>query len=83
LIAAKGNKITALSMYHWNTELSQAMYLSVQIWEVALRNRLNTFLERKYGAEWPYDMKVAVRQLTTWDAEKLESAGLILIAPGL
>lgn len=72
--AANNNKLGALSLYHWNTELSKAMYLPVQIWEVTLRNKLNVFLERKYGANWPYDTKVAVRQLTTWDAEKLEAA---------
>ena len=69
-----GNKISALSLYHWNTELSKAMYLPVQIWEVALRNRLNTFLERRYGADWPYDTRVAVRQFTNMDAEKVEAA---------
>lgn len=74
LSAAGGDKMTALALYHWNTELSQAMYLPIQIWEIALRNRLNTFLERKYGAEWPYDTKVAVRQLTAPDAEKLVAA---------
>jgi hypothetical protein len=50
------------------------MYLPIQIWEITLRNRLNVFLERRYGADWPYDTKVAVRQLTAWDAEKLEAA---------
>lgn len=64
----------ALRLYHWNTELSRAMYLPVQIWEVALRNRLNTFLERKYGAHWPYDDIVAVRQLTGPDKEKVRAA---------
>jgi hypothetical protein len=71
---SKGNITSALSLYHWNTELSQAMYLPVQIWEVALRNRINTFLERRYGADWPYDIRVAVRQLTVADQEKLEAA---------
>jgi hypothetical protein len=69
-----GDKVKALSLYHWNTELSQAMYLPVQIWEITLRNRLNVFLQRKYGADWPYDTKVAVRQLTDRDAQKLEEA---------
>lgn len=74
LSAANGDRMAALSLYHWNTELSQAMYLPVQIWEIALRNRLNTFLQRKYGEDWPYDTKVAVRQLTAADADKLDAA---------
>ncbi len=69
-----GNTISALSLYHWNTELSQAMYLSVQIWEVTLRNRLNTILQRRYGEDWPYDELVAVRQLTDSDKDKLLAA---------
>jgi hypothetical protein len=74
MISAGDNRLAALSLYHWNTELSRAMYLPIQIWEVALRNRLNTFLERRYGADWPYDDKVAVRQLTDPDKEKILSA---------
>lgn len=74
LVSAGGDKMLALALYHWNTELSQAMYLPVQVWEVALRNRLNSFIERKYGAEWPYDEIVAVRQLTDGDKDKLRAA---------
>lgn len=73
---AGDNKIVALSLYHWNTKLSEAMYLPLQIWEVALRNRLNTFIERRYGADWPYDTRVAVRQFTDTDAKKIEEAKL-------
>lgn len=37
MTAAGGDKTAALQLYHWNTELCQAMYLAVQIWEVTLR----------------------------------------------
>lgn len=74
LTAAGGDTVSALKIYHWNTELSQAMYLAVQIWEITLRNRLNTILQRRYGEDWPYDETVAVRQFTDADTEKLRSA---------
>lgn len=48
----------ALSLYHWNAQLSQAMYLPLQIWEVTLRNKLNAFLIWKYGVSWPHDARL-------------------------
>ena len=45
----------AMSLYHWNSLLSQSMYLPLQIWEISLRNRLNQFLCWKYNKNWPYD----------------------------
>lgn len=50
------------------------MYLTVQVWEITLRNRLNTILQRRYGEDWPYDELVAVRQLTDSDVDKLRAA---------
>lgn len=71
LSASNGSKIDAMSLYHWNNELSRSMYFPIQIWEITLRNKMNTFLERKYGPEWPYD-KIALRQLNRQDARKIQ-----------
>ncbi len=69
-----GDKVKALELYHWNIELSQAMYFPIQTWEISLRNRLNSYLVKRYGADWPYDTSVCVRQLTSNDKDKLEKA---------
>lgn len=71
---ANGDKAYALALYHWNIELAQSMYLPIQVWEVTLRNRLNSFLTKQYGPRWPYDNVRAVRQFTHTDKDKLARA---------
>lgn len=67
-----GDQLSALDLYHWNAELSRCLYLSVQIWEIALRNKLNAFIGRKYSnPSWMYDERRAVRQLTNSDKKRL------------
>ncbi|HEX2763038.1 MAG TPA: Abi family protein [Allosphingosinicella sp.] len=66
-----GKMKDALLLYHWNSQLSQALYLPLQSWEIALRNKLNDFLCFKYGPNWPYDPR-AVRNLTGKDARRLQ-----------
>jgi hypothetical protein len=51
--ASNGDEEKAIELYHWNARLSQAMYLPLQMWEVGLRNKLNTFLQWKYSQDWP------------------------------
>jgi hypothetical protein len=68
--------IDALALYHWNTELCQAMYLPLQIWEISLRNKLNSFIRRLYGDDWPYQQNTIVRQLKSHDKKKLSDARL-------
>src|SRR5258708_33902992 len=53
LTACAGDQAQAVLLYHWNTELSKSLYGSLQMWEVALRNRLNAFLCWKNMARWP------------------------------
>lgn len=75
LADSNGDQMAALELYHWNSKLSQCLYLPVQIWEVSLRNKLNVFLGRKYSnPNWMYDNNRAVRQLTNSDKKRLEKA---------
>ncbi len=71
LAEAQGNVDHALQLYRWNAQLSQALYLSLQGWEISLRNKLNGFLIYKYDSDWPYNTK-AVRNLTKKDSVRLE-----------
>jgi hypothetical protein len=70
LAAAGGDPAKAMQLYYWNSFLSQAMYLPLQMWEVALRNKLNAFLDWKYGAKWPYDERL-LRSLKASEQKKL------------
>lgn len=57
LAEAHGSPLQALELYHWNSRLSQAMYLPLQMWEISLRNKLNEFLIWKHNPSWPYDSR--------------------------
>jgi len=72
LLLANGNFPLAMQLYHWNALLSQSLYLPLQMWEVALRNRMNSFLLWKYGKKtWPYHDGF-LRNLSTNDKAKLD-----------
>jgi hypothetical protein len=71
LRASKGLELDAVYLYHWNCCLAQSLYFSLHMWEIALRNRLNTYLCGKYGPDWPYDDVRAVRNFTTLDRKRL------------
>ena len=43
-----GGEREALLLYHWNSQLSQALYLPLQSWEIVLRNKINNFFIYKY-----------------------------------
>ena len=60
--ACGGDSVKVSDMYFWNAQLSECLYVPLQAWEIALRNKLNTFLCWKYGQRWPFDEK-GVRQL--------------------
>ncbi len=66
-----GKEVAALKLYHWNAQASQAFYLPLQMWEVALRNRLNRFLIWKYNDKWPYDSR-CIRNLAGPEQRRLE-----------
>lgn len=70
LSAANGDPFLTLRLYHWNSQLSQALYLPLQSWEISLRNRMNSFLVWKYNQKWFEDPR-ALRTLTKADNEKL------------
>jgi Abi-like protein len=74
LAETKGVQAAAINLYHWNTELSKSFYTSLQMWEVALRNKLNAFLCWKFDANWPYDTQRAIRQMTNNDRRKVEES---------
>jgi hypothetical protein len=71
---ASGNEQAAVNLYHWNSELSKALYPSLQMWEIALRNKLNTFLCWKFGNNWPFDATRALRQLRSSEVLKVKEA---------
>lgn len=74
LSAANGDEMAAAKLYAWNGRLSQSLYLPLQTWEIALRNRINEFLCWKYNQNWPSDTDRAVRQLASPEARKLRAA---------
>lgn len=48
-----GNEPKAICLYDANMSISEALYTPLSILEVALRNKINLELERKYGrADW-------------------------------
>lgn len=55
---AEGDFSKAVQLYNWNALLSQSLYIPMQMWEVSLRNRLNSFLIWKYNDNWPYDARL-------------------------
>src|SRR4051812_31001463 len=71
LKATNNLELNAVYLYDWNCRLAQALYFPLHMWEVALRNKLNTFLCWKYGPDWPYDRDRAVRNLTDTDQRRL------------
>lgn len=74
LASAGGSPELAVLLYRWNTELSKSLYGSLQMWEVALRNRLNAFLCWRYHADWPFDDVRCLRQMTRADYGKVKAA---------
>lgn len=71
LAASDGDEARAVSLYCWNMRVAQSLYVYLQCWEVALRNRFNGFLSWKYNASWPYDDARFVRNLTNDDKRRL------------
>jgi hypothetical protein len=71
---AKGDELTAIKIYRWNSELSQSLWFPLQAWEICLRNKLNNFLCWKFNKNWPYDTGRALRQLKVGDQRRLSEA---------
>lgn len=72
---AHSDELRSIRLYKWNVDLAQALWPTLQAWEVCLRNRLNDFLCWKYSNNaWPYDTVKAVRQLKANDQRRLKEA---------
>jgi hypothetical protein len=71
---SNGDQIKAILLYHWNSLLSQSLYTPLQFWEIALRNRMNSFLCWKYSAKWPYNDTQLLRNLKGNDKKRLIEA---------
>lgn len=50
-----GPSATALEIYIWNALVSGALFSSLHICEVVVRNAISNALELKYGPNWPWD----------------------------
>lgn len=73
LLKTKGDSKQALALYYWNARLSQSLYISLQTWEVTLRNKMNNFLCWKFKSTWPFK-DTRHLQLTGNDARRLTEA---------
>lgn len=49
---AGGDRARALSLYTLNALLSESLYVSMQMLEVTLRNRIHTVMADKHGEDW-------------------------------
>lgn len=67
---AGGDPFHAIDLYYWNAQLAQCLYLPLQTWEIAFRNRLNSFLIWKYKQHWPYN-DVCLRALKGNETRRL------------
>lgn len=72
-ITCGGDSGAAIKLYHWNTLLSQALYICLQTWEVTLRNRINLVLCSKFGQDWPFS-ETLIWHLTDKDKRQLEKS---------
>lgn len=63
--------LDVLAHYYWNVALSQALYVSLQAVEVALRNRLHAALTEIYRNERWFET-TSTPQLTDWHQQEVE-----------
>lgn len=65
-----GSDLDMVVNYLWNTELSEALYLCLQAFEVALRNSIHIALSHRFKTEFWFDQGV----LLDWQEETLQEA---------
>jgi hypothetical protein len=65
-----GSDLEMIANYVWNIELSEALYPSLQAFEVALRNSVHRALSERFQTEFWFDQGV----LLAWQAETLQQA---------
>lgn len=61
----------ALSRYVWNIALCQALYPSLQLCEISLRNSIHNHLSNRYGENWFDEGKLALSQ---WGQTQIRQA---------
>lgn len=74
--AADGDVRVAHELYALNTRVSECLYVSLQMLEVALRNRFHAALSSEYGAEW-YDQVGVIT--TQHQRQKISDAKISLV----
>ena len=52
VLACGGNTRKAMTLYRYNIELAQSVFAIVGLFEVALRNKIDSELSKQYGKEW-------------------------------
>ena len=67
------NRESALKLYHWNSELSQAMTFPLHMLEVCIRNAVSEGIHICFGDQWYSDSGFKVILDDYWEA-KLEEA---------
>jgi hypothetical protein len=71
LATSNDDEAKAVALYCWNMRIAQSLYVYLQCWEIALRNRFNGFLCWKFNSSWPYDDVRFIRNLTNDDKRRL------------
>lgn len=71
LAAAGGDQVLARELYVWNRDLSMAILADIAMLEVAMRNAIDTALERKWGPHWyekgpVFDQRSMGQLATAW-----------------
>lgn len=69
---SNGDERKALLLYHWNSQLSQSLYLPLQSWEIVLRNKINQFFIYKYNTTRWYANATALRNFNGNDRRRLD-----------
>ena len=73
LASAGGDEARAIELYQWNTLTAQSLYVYLQCWEIAFRNKADSFLRWKFRSNaWPYDARRAVRSLARDESRRLQ-----------
>lgn len=52
---AQGCDKRAICLYTLNSQISEALYIPLQMFEIALRNRIDSVLTEKYGDDWMFE----------------------------
>lgn len=54
-VAVAHDHMLALRLYSWNAQISAALFTSLQVCEVVIRNAVSDALEAVYGQNWPWN----------------------------